>query len=1164
MKKKVLTHGRPRSRVLNSAITVMKLTFFLVLVTCLQLSAKVHSQKITLHVQGASLPKVLSLIESQTSYHFLFSDRRVKDKVAVDLAVNDQDLFQVLDNVLGSANLHYQVLEGNLIAIVAPPTEAAASAVSDIGVRGRVVDDKGIPLPGVSVKVRGATTGRLTDANGYFDISVPGDAVLEFTYIGYEKQTISVTGRTQFQVTMKATAQSVNEVVVIGYGTQRRQDVNGSVSTIRAEDFANVPQTSVDQLMQGRAAGVSVTSNSGQPGSVTSVRIRGVTSITGNNEPLYVIDGVPISGDGNNRSTSGVSPLSGPQNLTGGGQTAVSPLAAINPSDIVAIDILKDASATAIYGSRASNGVVIITTKRGRYGSARINYDGYYGLQEPSKYLDVMKLPAYAKLQNDLADVYGIQKRQEFSDLSLLGPGTDWQRAIFRPASMQNHQLAVSGGKEGVNYYISGSYLDQDGIVIGSNFKRYSVRSNIDGQIKDWFKLGMNFSVSRTDERITLNDLREGIVYLSLLSAPETPVYNADGSFAGPPDPSTTPSAVDGFENPVAKALSIRNTLQRNNIFGNIYAEILFTKDLSFRTEVGGDFNFNDNIVFKPTYAWGKFVNTVATLYEGKSNGQFTILKNYFNYNHSFGANHHLTALLGHEAQVSRWDGISATRQGFYSNDVQAINAGGTDNAANSGYKGSAALESYYARAIYSFRDKYGITATIRADGSSKFDPVGNNQWGYFPSFAASWKLYQEPFMKNVNAVVNNLRVKAGYGEVGNQDISNYLYGASLLATPTGLGSGFLVNNIKNPALKWESATQTNVGLDFSLFKDRLNVTVEGYNKLSRNFLYQLPLPVYLSGGPSYAGGVNPPYVNLGKMQNKGYDITVGYHNQPDAGKVGWSSTLTFSHYRNNVKELYLKDFDITKTLTSGFISFPITRTIEGQPMGLFYGYKAKGLFQDKSEFATAPKQFGMPYSTDVGGNWLGDVRYADVNKDSVVDERDRTFIGSPHPRFTFGFSNTFSYRSFDLTVFLQGSYGNKILNLVKVYAGGLDRTFTNQFASVADYWTPDHTNTNTPRPRSGDDNPNLFISDRYIEDGSYLRVQNLSLGYNLPVSLLNRAHISRLKVYVSAQNLYTFTKYSGYDPEVGAYNQDPLQTGVDNGRYPSARTYTIGLNAEF
>ncbi len=1033
----------------------------------------------------------------------------------------------------------------------------AFQATAQQEISGTVTDAAGSPLLGVNVFIKGTNQGTATDFDGNYQITGSSSNVIVFTYVGFKDKEETVGDKAIIDVSLEENAESLNEVVLIGYGVQQRQDVNGSVSSVSAEEIENVPQVSIDQLLQGRAAGVTISQNSGKPGSAVSVRIRGITSITGNNEPLYVIDGVPISGDSRNLSSSGRTDAS---SFNGGGQTGSSPLASINPSDIESVDILKDASATAIYGSRGANGVVIIKTKSGSKGEkGSLRYSTYIALQEPQELLDVMDLRTYATLQNSLAAEYGSAPRLEFSNLSLLGKGTDWQDEVFQQALMKSHQLSYSGSSDKVNYLISGSYLDQEGIVIGSGFERYTIRTNIDAQLNSWLKVGANITAGRTNEDITLNGSRDGIVSLGLLQAPDVAVRNPDGSFAGPPD---DPEAVEGSINPVGLALSQTNELQKDNVLGNFFSEFQLAEGFTFRNEIGGNLEYVKNKLFTPTYQFGRFVNENATLLEKRASSQFWIIKNYLSYNHNFESGHNINLLLGQEAQESRWDGTQVVGTGFVNNNIQTLNNASGITSYDS-YKGSASLSSYYARAIYSFKEKYGLTATVRADGSSKFDALGDNKWGYFPSFAASWKLFKEPWMEGINETVDNIRLKAGYGVVGNQDIPNYLYGSSLSDTQTGVGLGYLVNNIPNPDLKWEETRQTNLGIDFTMFDNRLNATVEVYNKISKDFLYQLPLPTYLTGGPNYLGGISAPYVNLGEMQNKGIDVSIGYSTLKTKD-FSWSTNLNVSHYQNEVTALYQESLEVIRTLTSGFLTSPITRTVQGEALGKYYGYKVKGLFTSLDQIADAPIQFGIPFSEEQGDNDLGDIQYVDVNEDGVINEQDRTYIGSPHPDFTFGFTNNFSYKNFDLSVFLQGSYGNDLLNLTRKETTGLARLYTNQLQEAQDYYTATNIDAEYPRPRRGDDNQNLFVSDRYVEDGSYVRIQNVSLGYNFPSTVLDKFNVSNLKIYGTIQNLYTFTDYSGYDPDIGAYNGDALQMGVDLGRYPISRTFTFGVDVEF
>ena len=1032
-------------------------------------------------------------------------------------------------------------------------------------VTGTVYDDKGMSLPGASVTIKNTKTSAGTDVNGKYTIAVPaGPASLVFSFIGSTTQEVVIGTRTTINVTLKSAATALNEVVVIGYGSQKREDVNGAISSIKASDIADIPQVSVDQLLQGKAAGVTVTQNSGAAGSNTSVHIRGITSLSLSNEPLYVIDGVPLSGDANNIATSGrpISLSNKGQTGSGDGETTSSPLSTIDPNDIESIDVLKDASATAIYGSRGSNGVVIITTKRGRNGSARIAYDGYYGFQQQGKFLDVMNLQQYAALQNSLGDIAGTGRRGEFADPSLLGSGTNWQKQVFRTGIQQSHQLSVSGGKEGTDYYISGGYLNQNGTIIGNNFDRYSMRVNVNSQVKKWFKIGTSLSGSRTFQNNALSD-NGGIVYLAALSAPDQAVYNTDGSFAGPlPQAGQT----GGQLNPVALASTTTNKLGSSNINGSMYADLQFYKDLTLHSELDGDFRFNNAHVFLPTYAYGPyFVNSTAKLSEYASNSSYYGLKEYLTYTHTFAQKHNITGLLGYELSDSEYGGLTTSAQNFVAgNSLQVISLGDAKTVTATEYKGPGdILQSVFARAIYSYNSKYSLTATIRSDESSKF--AEGHRTGYFPSFAVSWRVSDEPFMAKVKEYADNIKFRLGYGAVGNQGIPNYRYGSTLTSFTTGLGTAFAVGNIANPNLTWETALQTDIGLDFSLFNNRIDASVDYFNKTSKKFLFQAALPAFLLGQTaeySGTGVIASPFINGGQVNNRGVDFSITSRNFT-GNAFKWSTTLIFSHYTNKVISLANGTPFIPGNINVSFLSLPVTRTAPGLPVGEFYGYNVLGIFKTDAQLRSAPLQFGRPVSNTTGGTWLGDIQYVDTNHDGKIDANDQVPLGSPNPKFTYGFTNNFSYKSFDLSVFLNGSYGAKIFNALNYQDAGLSGLYTNQLASAGNFWTPANNTSDIPTPRIGD-NPNLLNSNRFLESGSFLRIQNVQLGYNLPAKLIKRAALARLRVYASGQNLYVFTPYKGLDPEVGALNQNVFLTNVDAGRYPIPRTITFGINAEF
>ncbi len=1025
-------------------------------------------------------------------------------------------------------------------------------------VSGVVSDAKGLTLPGVNVTIKGTKDGVVTDFDGKYEISIPQKASLVFSFIGFTTQEIVVNGKTTINVKLQESENTLNEVVLIGYGTQLKKDLNGSISSVKAKDLENLRQVSVDQMLQGKAAGVSVTNGSGQPGAAASVRVRGVTSINGTNEPLYIIDGVPISGDATGRATSG-RPISGNDFSSNGGSgnSASSPLTMINPSDIQSIDILKDASATAIYGSRGANGVIIITTKSGSKGTGKITYDSSTSFSSIYKKLDVLNLQQYAVLQNGLAAAFSVTPRAEFSHPELLGKGTNWQDEIYQTAMIKNHQIAFSGTNGGTNYYLSLGFLDQEGNIIGSGYKRYTMRLNVDSKVKDWLKVGANVNGGVTNEDITVNQSFSGLISNTLLQAPDMPIRNLDGSYAAPPAGQNV-----NYFNPVAEALTKDNKLVRKNFLGNVYAEASLFKGLKYRIEVAANTEFSENTEFAPSFDRGSQFNLTADLNERRQNWYSTNIKNLLTYDFKV-QKHKFTLLAGQEANDAHWEGILASANGFQTNDIYGLNLSDTNNRTVTSYKGSQSLASIFGRLIYDFDNRYSLSTSIRQDVSSKFDGTANNQKGYFPAVALSWKLSNEKFMEDTKKYIDNIKFRVGYGETGNQQIPNNRYSALLGQQNSGLGNGFLPSNFPNPDLTWESLKQTDIGVDFTLLDARMSVSFDFYNKKSSGFLYQIPWPDYLTGGTSQYGGIDAPYSNIGEVQNKGYDLTLGYATK-NTENFSWSSSLVFSHYKNEVLSL-VDGLSLTQEVnTNGYQPVVVTNTLVGQPIGMFYGYKTDGLFNSMEELNSAPLQFGQTVGTAPGETYLGDVKYVDVNGDGVIDPKDKTVIGNPHPDFTFGFTNNFKYKNFDLSIFLQGSVGNDVMNLTRRAGTSNSLLFQNQLTEALDYWTPTNTDTNVPRPIGSTSNYNLEISDRYVEDGSYLRIQNLALGYTLPQSLVSRVKISRLKVYGSVQNLFTFTNYSGYDPEIGSFNQNVLLSGIDNGRYPSPRTYSVGINLEF
>jgi len=1068
-----------------------------------------------------------------------------------------------------------KVLSRVLLCLIGVFPLIPVAFAQDKTITGTILDDKGSILSGATVMVKGEKISTTSNLDGKFSLTIPPRArTLVISYIGMLQQDVAVGSKTTFNISMRPSTSTLSDVVVIGYGTQKRGDINGAVSSVSSKELANIPQSSVDQMLQGKVSGATITQNTGAPGAGVSIRIRGITTF-GGSEPLYVIDGVTIDGNANKGLvlTSSASPSTQ--------ETSPSPLASLNPNDIESVDVLKDASATAIYGSRGSNGVIIITTKKGKLGQNKINYDGFYGNQTQGRFLKVMDLPQYAAYENTLAATYYLTPRTEFANPSKLGPGTNWQKAIFRHAGETSHTIGFSGGANKTDYYISGGYFKQDGTVIGSDFNRYSVHAAVNSQVKDWFKAGTSISANQNKQNIGLGN-SYGIIYNALLQAPDASVYNADGTYAGPVVVNGT---VQGGQNAVQQALSITNTLSRTNIQGNFYGDILFTKDLTLHSEIDGSFDWSRAKIFFPTYSYGAtgsqpaYRNTQAALSEYNTTGTFWNWLEHLNYNHTFNGKHAVTALFGHEVWESTYDGVNAGTSGFTAgNNLQTLGLGTQANNTLSESKSSQVMESWIARVIYTFDNKYSITATERRDQSSNFAPASvappGHQIGYFPAAGVSWRISEEPFMQGINEKVSNLKLRAGYGSTGNANTNGgYKYGSSIKPIVTGLGTGFSFNNFNNPNLTWETAIQKNIGLDFGLLHNRIEASIDVYEKTSKNFLFQQPLPAFLAGGQAeYSTGaiVQPPWVNAGKIKNTGVELSVTSRNI-ETRSFRWTTNVIFSHYKNEV--VSLNGFPALQGIVStGFgPQIPATNTQAGGPIGEFYGYKMQGIVKTADQLASlmahpqnviGSSEIVSSDRTLSNGIYYGDILYA--GNDGKGGPNKQYALGSPNPDFTYSMTNTFSYKDFDLSIFFVGSQGGKILNAVKFQLEGLYGLYQNQLASTANFWTPSNPNSNIPAPRSGFGNNNLVMSDRFLESASYLRLQNARLSYNLPSAWATKAKMHHLRAYVSGQNIFVVTKYKGLDPEIGSLNQNPILQNIDYGRYPSPRVITFGINAEF
>lgn len=1063
-----------------------------------------------------------------------------------------------------------KLLLANLLWVWLLPTAMAQQQVS-----GKVTDySTGEPLPGVNILVKGTTSGTISDIQGNYSMSVSGnDVVLVFSFIGYETHEVTVGTQRTINAQLMPDLTTLEEVVVVGYGTMKRSDLTGAVASVSGDALRGTVSASVDQALQGRVAGVQVTQNSGQPGGAVSIRVRGTTSLTNSSEPLYVIDGVQMQGD-----AGGITGFDW-QGGSGGQQAATSnPLATLNPNDIESIEILKDASATAIYGSRAANGVIIITTKRGKRGEATVSYNGYYAVQEVYKTFDMMDLPAYARYNNEVAaEVAGINANPRFADPSILGPGTDWQEAIFQLAPMQSHSISISGGTDATRYMVSGGYFEQEGIIIGSNFNRFNVRANIDTRISKGIEIGGTIALSRKDETITLQDGGDGVISQAAQMPPHIPVRNFDGSFAGPDQQNA--SAQIG-SNPVALALLRNNTVLDNRVMTTLYADIELISDLKFRSEIAVDYGNALIKAFQPSYEWGTIVNRTSQLGQSSNQNFFWVWRNYVTYNRSFN-DHGLTAMVGYEAQKGQYDNFTAYKLGM-PNDLPSMRQGDISNIANTGVKGWNSLISSFARAIYNYDDRYLVTATIRRDGSSRFGP--ENRWGWFPSASVGWRISQESFMGQ-NNFVNELKLRAGWGLVGNEAINNYAFGSALTPVNTYFGSGVRNSAYSNPLVQWESTAQYNIGLDVALLNTRIDLSVDAYLKETDNLLLELPLPGV------FGDQINGPQANVGRMTNKGIEVSLNTVNV-ETDRFKWTTNANFALNRNEVTSVGGPPIFEQLYWYSGFETS--TMTTAGYPVGQFYGYIADGIFTSKEEILShavqIPDDNYVPTSDDdpginkierTTGLWLGDIKWRDLNGDGVINSDDQTVIGDPNPDWTFGFNNSFSYGPISLDVYVLGSIGGDILNYSRARNEQMLTNFDNQSTTVenrartrlieggTDLNNIDHVElinpgTDIPRFDNGGENSNHYMSTRWIEDGTFVRIQNVRLSYNLPSRLTEKVRMSRAQVYANIQNVATFTNYTGLDPQIGAFNQSPLLQNVDMGRYPSPRVYTLGVNIDF
>ncbi|HEY4291194.1 MAG TPA: TonB-dependent receptor [Puia sp.] len=1153
---------------------MVKICFALLMTLCLQVSAHGYSQeKFSFHVRQVGAHEIFNAIQQESKYRFFYNNDYLRQLGKVDLDVTDVPLARILDQVL-AGKFGYTIRDGRKVIItpvkpVAPSGSAApgsaGSAASpakpDTAVKGKITDETGKPLGGVTVRLGKGGRAVQTDENGNYTIDAETGDELVISYVGYKEQRVKVDGSKNIPVQLQPNATGLADAVVVGYGTQRKRDVTGSVSTVKGDDFKNLPVSNAATALQGRASGVDIIRDDGSPGSSPSIRIRG-TGTVNNSDPLVVIDGVPANG-----------------------------LNDVNPNDIASIEILKDASSSAIYGSRAANGVVLITTKKGNFGEQLKTTVGYYnGFDKAAKYLDLLTAPDLVKLKQEAYTNDGRTVPAVWQGTTYATQKTDWQRALFNTGHTQNADFAMRGGNTTSTYSFSGNYYDQKGIIDNSYFKRYSFRINSEHKIFDRLKVGENIVYSHTDGSApNTKSSQTGLVWSAIRFNPGIPVKNPDGSWGS----SQSDAQLGDINNPVATANEIDKSDKFDRILANGYAELEIIKGLKLRANYGYDQSTEDFYEFDnatPDQARGP---GSATLTRGSGKSWSFLEEYYLTYNKTFGS-HSLNLTGGYSAQTFKGNYFNGTRIGYDDTSIyqRVLNLGNSGSAGNSGFNTpSAGLQSYFVRANYAFMGKYLFTGTFRADGSSKFPP--GKRWGYFPAFSAGWRVSDEDFFRDNVKAINSLKITGGWGELGNQNVGPFQYlsgigyggGGGLggggfgysTGTSTSYQNGAYVISIANPNITWERAVMTNISAELTTLNNHLAATVTYFNKNTTDML--IPFQIVETFGAQNgnglatddAGNISLPDLNQGRINNHGVEIELNYSNT--AGKVGYSFGVNGSFIRNKVTRLFGPSVYLAGPIY-GRENVDISRTYEGQPVASFYGFKTDGLYQTQDDINKAADVANDPNKGDIKP---GDVHFRDLNGDGVIDDKDRTRLGDPNPKFEFGVHGSVNYKGFDLSFNFAGATGFKLYNADRLV--GLDATQVyNWYAEQNGRWHGAGTSNSIPRLSVNNLNNNYRSSDMWVQNGAYISLKNVAIGYTLPKVQIGSTKIPEIRIYVSSYNTFTITGYKGYTPELGYTNpgasgpsvQNPyattpgLQRGVDVAQYPQSRNITIGGTVSF
>lgn len=1123
---------------------------------------KDNGPTVMLSVESASVKEILESLESQTDYHFFYNHKAMRNSEKITLSLENVSLENALQQLSDRADLVFKIKGDQIVVkkkMTIPGISAFASnspsitkeemnrvlasskemaVVADFSVSGQVLDEVSKPLPGVNILIKGTTIGTTTDVEGRYTISVPDEnAVLVFSFIGYEAQEAQVGSRSEINVTLQTDVSTLNEIVVVGYGTQKKASVTGAISSLSSEEISAQPVVNVGQALQGRVAGVTVTNN-GAPGEAPIVRVRGIGTIN-NANPLFVVDGFPTSD-----------------------------LNSFNPKDIESVEVLKDASAAAIYGSRASNGVVLITTKNGSHNQKlSVNFDSYYGVETPWRKLDLLNRDQYLDYATELltnADIYynetngtdpdrvpGVsvpariqsgmdQPINSQTSQTFRQTETDWQEEMFRTGRIQQHQVELSGGSATSRMFSSFGYFDQEGIMLGTGYKRGDARFNSDYNISKRVTVGQNFYVAYDERKVEQQSGGRTQLQHIFRSSPYFPVRSPDvfGGFWGA-------QAVDGSdpENPVRVASMDKQNQQRLKLLANAYVDFKIFDFLTYRFKAGVDYVDYTQRTHLPAYNTGGYSNrTAAQINQNRQHFTSVLLTNQLTFDKTFGK-HSVNATVVAEQQTNNFSQITGNGENGISNEI--TEPVGLSSVGFNGNKSESALISYIGRVNYEFDGRYLIGASFRRDGSSRFSP--DNRWGNFPAVSAGWRISEESFMAN-NDFISDLKLRGSYGVTGNNSSGDYAWistisGNQIYEIGGAPATGYTIRTMANQDLTWESTYMTNVGLDLGILNNQLTMSVEYFNNKTTDMIIQRPIP--LSFG--YDGN---PFANVGEVENKGMEIELGY--EKAQGDFTFSASGNISFIKNEVLSLGEEGTTIAQ---GDWYGDNLTLTKVGEPIGFFNGYVVDGLFQQGEPTTMQPN--ARP----------GDIRFRDITGEGTLDPDDKTNVGHFLPDFSYGLNFSANWKGFDASLFIQGVSGNEIYSIVKYDLEGMTRLF-NSGTAVLDRWTPENTDASVPRAVSGDPNQNARASDRFVEDGSYFRIKNLTIGYNFAsISAKTNNVLTRLRLYTTMQNLLTITNYEGgYDPEIGNRNSgtNGLTSGIDYGQFPQARSIVVGLQVGF